>query len=250
MTDQLKTLFEDLRAHTLTEIVAPGAPKVRATVRRRRGTAVAAGAGFAVATVAIGVGVGLYPGDGGGDHSAAAPDEGPSPVPSGGGPVVMPDPTGPEYDLAEAAGNLLADRSRTPTSINATNGVVSATYENHMNDMPADTYAFRFFCVGTGKVDVVVKQGDEGDTVLGQGSATCAATSPSPLELTINQPTYGYLRIYAAGDAAANERAGFAFEFLSKTGKTTFGPSGPPHTFTPSGGSIEPPTLSASPASN
>jgi len=54
--------------------------------------------------------------------------------------------------------------------------------------------------------------------------------------VTIHQPTYGYLRIFAAGDGRSNNQAGFAFEFLSATGKTTFGPSGPPRSFTPTAG--------------
>jgi hypothetical protein len=150
----------------------------------------------------------------------------------------MPEPTGPAYDRALAAGDLLADRSKTPTSINATEGVVTSSYENHMNDMPADTYTFHFFCVGAGKVSVVVKQGDSGNTVLGRGTATCAAHDPAPLRLTIRQPTYGYLRIFASGDARSSDRAGFAFEFLSATGRTGFGPSGPPYSFSPSTGSF------------
>ncbi|GIM88216.1 hypothetical protein [Paractinoplanes toevensis] len=232
MTDKLETLFQDLRTRTLNEIVPPGASKVRATVRRRRGVAVSAGAGVTVAVILVGAGVGLYPGDGG---SYVAGD--PGATPSGSDwPPVMPDPTGPEYDRAQTAGELLADRDKTPTSINATQGVVIADYENHMNDMPADTYAFRFYCVGSGTVVVVVKQGDSGDTVLGQGAATCADNGPVPLQLTIRQPVYGYLRIFAAGDAQSNDRAGFAFEFLSTTGKTGFGPSGPPYTLSTSAG--------------
>jgi hypothetical protein len=229
MTDELETLFKDLRTRTLGEIVPPGAPKARATVRRRRGVAVSAGAGVTVAAILVGAGIGLYPGDG---EGYVAGDT----APSSSGPPVMPNPTGPEYDRAQTAGELLADRSRTPTSINATEGVVTSDYENHLNDMPADTYAFRFFCVGPGTVSVVVKQGDSGNTVLGQGTATCAVGDPAPLQLTIRQPAYGYLRIFAAGDPQSNDRAGFAFEFLSTTGKTGFGPSGPPYTLSTSAG--------------
>jgi hypothetical protein len=243
MTDELEKLFQELRSRTLSEIVAPGAPQIRAAVRRRRTVAVSAGAGGAVALVLVGVGVGLHP-RAGGDYAAGSPNETPSSeAPSGEAsssaqPSVLPEPTGPVSDPAQAAGDLLADRSRTPTSINATAGVVTSSYEDDMNDMPADTYAFRFFCVGAGNVAVVVKQGDSGDTVLGHGTATCAAHDPAPLRLTIRQPAYGYLRIFAAGDARSNGRAGFAFEFLSATGKTTFGPSGPPYSFSPSGGSF------------
>lgn len=239
MTDDLEKLFQDLRARTLREIVAPGAPQIRAAVRRRRAVAVSAGAGGAVALVLVGVGVALHPGSGGG-YAAGSPSEAPSSEatsgepPSSAQPSVLPGPTGTSSDPAQAAGDLLADRSRTPTSINATAGVVTSSYEDDMNDMPADTYAFHFFCVGAGKVSVVVKQGDSGDTVLGHGTATCAAHDPAPLRLTIRQPAYGYLRIFAAGDARSNGRAGFAFEFLSATGKTAFGPSGPPNPVSPS----------------
>jgi len=233
MTDDLEKLFQDLRSRTLSEIVAPGMPRVRATVRRRFGIATWAGAGIVVAVVLVGVGFGLRPGAGG-DLVAGAPYA----APSSGEPPVMPEPSGPAYDSAQAAAALLADRSRTPTSINATDGVVSSSYEDDMNDMPADTYAFHFFCAGAGQVSVVVKQGDSGDTVLGQGTATCAAHDPAPLRLTIRQPKYGYLRIFAAGDARSSDRAGFAFEFLSTTGKTAFGPSGPPYSFSSSAGSL------------
>ncbi|GAA0552792.1 hypothetical protein GCM10010172_39070 [Paractinoplanes ferrugineus] len=229
MTDELGKRFADLRRDTLGEIVAPGAPKVRSTVRRRRGAAVSAGAGFVVAAMLLGAGLGTRP-DAGGDYSAGSPAE----ASSSGGPPVMPEPTGSELDPVRAAGGLLADRSKTPTSINATNGVVYPDYENHLNDMPADTYRFRFFCVGAGTVGVVVKQGNSGDTVLGAGNATCAAGHPAPLELEIHQPSYGYLRVFASGDARSNGRAGFAFEFLSETGRTGFGPSGPPYSFSPS----------------
>jgi hypothetical protein len=219
MSDELEKLFEDLRARTVSEIVAPGAPQVRATVRRRRNVAVFGGAGVAVAAVLVGAGAGLHAGPGG--YVAGEPGE----APSSAQPSVMPEPSRPVYDRARAAGDLLADRGKTPTSINATNGVVTSSYEDDMNDMPADTYAFRFFCVGAGKVSVVVKQGDSGDRVLGHGTATCAAHDPAPLRLTIRPPAYGYLRVFASGDARSNDRAGFAFEFLSATGKT-FGPSG------------------------
>jgi hypothetical protein len=256
MTDELEKLFRDLRARTLNEIVAPGAAQARATVWRRRRVVASAGAGVGVATVLIGAAAGLHPG-GGGDYVAGDPGGTPSgeapsgevlpvrpgPTPSGEVPPVLPEPSGPAYDAAQAAGDLLADRQQTPTSISATNGVVSSAYEDHMNDMPADTYLFRFFCVGTGVVDVVVKQGDSGDTVLGHGTATCAAHDPTPLRLTIRQPTYGYLRIFAAGDARSNDRAGFAFEFLSTTGKTVLGPSGLPRSFpSVTGSSIERPS--------
>ncbi|GIF25304.1 hypothetical protein BJ973_003583 [Actinoplanes tereljensis] len=235
MTDELENLFKDLRTRTLGEIVPPGAPQARAVVRRRRGVAVSAGAGVTVAAILIGAGFGLYPGTGGDYAVGDAPSDGPS---SSDFPV-MPDPTGPEYDRATAAGGLLADRDKTPTSIRATQGVVAPDYENHVNDMAADKYAFRFFCVGPGTVQVVVKQGETGNTVLGQGTATCAAQNPEPLELTIRQPKYGYLRLFAVGDAAANGQAGFAFEFLSTTGKTFGGVSGAPTlsvSSSPSGG--------------
>jgi len=231
MTDDLEKLFQDLRSRTLSEIVAPGAPRARATARRRRSVAAFGGAGVVVAALLIGIGVGLRPG--GGDDVEYPPAAAPSSEPP-----VMSEPSGPVYDRAQAAAALLADREKTPTSINATDGVVSSSYEDDMNDMPADTYAFHFFCVGAGQVNVVVKQGDSGDTVLGQGTARCAAHDPAPLRLTIRQPTYGYLRIFAAGDAGSTDRAGFAFEFLSTTGKTAFGPSGPPYSFQPSAGSL------------
>ena len=242
MTDELEKQFENLRAHTLSMLVAPGAPQVRATVRRRRNVTVLAGTAVATATVLVGVGVGLH-GDPGGDYVAGATGESPSSAP----PPVLPEPSGPAYDRAQAAGDLLADRSNTPTSINATNGVVASSYEDDMNDMAADTYTFHFFCVGDGTVSVVVKQGDSGNTVLGHGTATCAAHDPAPLRLTIRQPAYGYLRIFASGDARSNDRAGFAFEFLSATGKTTFGPSGPPYSFPPSAGSFPVESMPSSP---
>jgi len=259
MTDELEKLFQDLRARTLSEIVAPGAPRIRAAVRRRRTVAVSAGAGGAVALVLVGIGVGLHPGAGG-DYAAGSPNEAPSSeapsgaapsgeAPSSAQPSMLPEPTSTVPDPAQAAGDLLADRSRTPTSINATGGVVASSYEDDMNDMPADTYAFRFFCVGAGTVTVVVKQGDSGDTVLGHGTATCAAHHPAPLSLTIRQPAYGYLRIFAAGDARSNDRAGFAFEFLSTTGKTAFGPSGPPYSFSPTSGSFPAEGLPVTPSS-
>ncbi|MEU4235699.1 hypothetical protein [Actinoplanes sp. NPDC026619] len=235
MTDELEKLFEDLRARTLSEIVPPGAPQARAAaVRRKRGAAVTVGAGVAVAAVLVGAGVALSPGDSGGGEFNAAEPAGPSSAE----PSVIPGPTGSEDDPMQAAGDLLADRSKTPTSINATNGVVTSSYEDDLNDMPADTYAFNFFCLGAGRVSVVVKQGDSGDTVLGHGTATCAAHDPVPLQLTITQPAYGYLRVFASGDAQANGHAGFAFEFLSTTGQTGFGASGPPYSFTPSAGSL------------
>ncbi|MCU7728181.1 hypothetical protein ODJ79_31070 [Actinoplanes sp. KI2] len=233
MTDDLEKLFQELRSRTLSEIVAPGAPRVRATVRRRFVVATWAGTAVVVAAILVGIGFGLRPGTGG-DYEAGAPGA----VPSSDQPPVMPEPSGPAYDRVQAAADLLADRSNTPTSINATDGVVSSSYQDDMNDMPADTYAFHFFCVGAGRVDVVVKQGDSGNTVLGQGTSICAARDPAPLRLTIRQPTYGYLRIFASGDARSTDRAGFAFEFLSTTGKTAFGPSGPPYTFSPSAGSL------------
>jgi hypothetical protein len=230
MTDELEKLFKELRARTLSEIVAPGTPPIRAA-HRRRTVAVAAGTGVAVAAVLVGAGVGLHP-RAGGDYTAGAPAE----APSSAEPSLIPEPSRPADDPAQAAGDLLADRDKTPTSISATTGVVTPSYEDDLNDMPADTYAFHLFCVGAGKVDVVVKQGDSGNTVLGHGKAVCAAHDPAPLRLTIRQPTYGYLRVFAAGDTQSNGRAGFAFEFLSKTGKTTFGPSGPPYSFSPSAG--------------
>jgi len=239
MIDDLDKRFQDLRAQTLSEIIAPGAPEARATVHRRRNVAVFAGTGVAVAGVLLGAGFVLRPDSGveyvaGGPSALPTSEVPPSALPSSGGPPVMSEPSGPEYDRVEAAGNLLADRTRTPTSINATAGVVTSAYEDDMNDMPVDTYTFNFFCVGAGQVNVVVKQGDSGDNVLGHGTATCAANDPAPLRLTIEQPTYGYLRIFAVGDAQSNGKAGFAFEFLSATGKTTFGPSGPPFSFSPS----------------
>ena len=233
MTDDLEKLFQELRTRTLSEIVAPGAPRAKATARRRVGIATWAATGVVVAAVLVGIGFGLRPGTGG-DEVAGAPYV----APSSGRPPVMPEPSGPAFDRAQAAAGLLADRSNTPTSINATDGVVTSSYEDDMNDMPADTYAFHFFCVGAGQVVVVVKQGDSGNTVLGQGTATCAAQDPAPLRLTIRQPTYGYLRIFASGDARSSDRAGFAFEFLSTTGKTAFGPSGPPYSFPSSAGSF------------
>jgi len=235
MTDDLEKLFHDLRARTLSEVVPPGTPRVRATVRDRRGLA-ALGTGVAVAAVLIGAEV-LRPADDGGLLPSGSGEVSPSVAAPGSGPPVMPEPTGPEYGRSQAAGKLLADREKTPTSINATTGVVSSSYEDDMNDMPVDTYTFHFFCVGAGHVGVVVKQGDSGNTVLGHGTATCAAHDPAPLRLTIHQPKYGYLRIFATGDAQSNGQAGFAFEFLSATGKTTVGPSGPPLSFSPSAGS-------------
>jgi hypothetical protein len=234
MTDALEKLFHDLRVRTLGEIVPPGTPRVRATVRDRRGLAVL-GTGVAVAAVLAGAAV-LRPVDDGGLIPSGSGEASPSEAAPSSGPPVMPEPSGPLYDNTQAAGELLADRDKTPTSINATSGVVSPSYEDDMNDMPVDTYTFHFFCVGAGTVHVVVKQGDSGNTVLGQGTAACAAQDPAPLRLTIHQPTYGYLRIFASGDAQSNGRAGFAFEFLSATGKTTFGPSGPPMTLSTSAG--------------
>ncbi|GAA2635484.1 hypothetical protein [Paractinoplanes durhamensis] len=229
MTDELEKLFKDLRTTTLSEIVPPGTPQIRATVRRRRGTTALVGTGAAVATVLLGAGVALYPGSGTeydvGDPTL--PSVSASDVP------VMPEPSGPAFDRMQAAGELLADRDKTPTSINATAAVVAASYENRMNDMPADTYTFHFYCVGEGSVDVVVKQGDRGNTVLGQGTATCAEHDATPLTLTIRQPKWDSLRISAAGDARSAGQAGFAFEFLSATGRTTFGPSGPPSSVLP-----------------
>jgi hypothetical protein len=233
MTDDLEKLFQDLRSRTLSEIVAPGAPRVRATVRRRFAIATSAGTGVVIAALLVGIGFGLRPGTRG-DYGAGAPVA----APSSEQPPVMPEPSGPAYDRAQAAAGLLADRGKTPTSINATDGVVTSSYEDDMNDMPADTYAFHFFCVGAGRVTVVVKQGSSGKTVLGHGTATCAAQDPAPLRLTIRQPTYGYLRIFASGDARSSGRAGFAFEFLSTTGKTVLGPSGQALSFPPSAGSF------------
>jgi hypothetical protein len=229
MTDDLEKLFADLRARTLSGLVAPGAPRARATARRRRNAVVLAGTGAAVAAVLVGTGVALHSGSGG-DYVAGD-------AVSSSRPPLTPEPS-PPADRAEAAGHLLADREKTPTSINATAGVVTSSYEDDMNDMPADTYTFRFFCVGAGTVDVRVLQGDSGTTVLGHGTATCAAHDPTPLRLTIRQPAYGYLRVFASGDARSNNRAGFAFEFLSATGKSAAGPSGQPYSYPPPSGSL------------
>jgi hypothetical protein len=229
MTDELEKLFQELRADTLNQIIAPGTPQIRTAVRRRRTTTVVVGTGVAVAAVLVGAGAALHPGTGS-DYAVGTPGQ----SASGPQPPVMPEPTDPAYVHARAAGDLLTDRSKTPTSISATDGVVTSSYEGDMNDMPADTYAFHFFCVGTGVVAVVVKQGDSGDTVLGHGTATCAAHDPAPLRLTIRQPEYGYLRVFASGDARSNQSAGFALEFLSATGKTfPVNPSGTPYSSLP-----------------
>ncbi len=257
MNDELEERFADLRVGTMTEIVVPGAPKARATAHRRRSVVVFAGVGVVVSGVLLGASVLLHPSAGGGYAAGAAGEPSSSASEESLAmkylssarpqvPRVMPEPTGAAINRAQAAGGLLADRNKTPTSISATNGVVFSHYENHMNDMPADTYTFHFFCVGTGQVNVIVKQGDSGNTILGQGTAICAAHNPKPLQLTIHQPTYGYLRISASGDARSNGQAGFAFEFLSATGRATFGPSGAPYSFSPTAGSALPGATSSS----
>ena len=203
MTDQLEKLFAELRAESLAQIVPPGAERARRTVRRRR--AIAASGGTAVAVIAVLSAVALL-GPRPPDNSASASSTGPATASSSPRPHPSP-PTG---------GAPITTRPADPASlphVMATAGEVTADYENDVNDIPADDYILFVSCTGRGTVDVEVKAGNSGDTVLAAGTVNCA-DDPVPGQLPVTQPVSGYLRVFLSGDKLAAGHAGFSFSFV------------------------------------
>jgi hypothetical protein len=203
MSDHLDKLLADLRTEALAEILPPGVEHARRTVRRRRGIAASAGAVLAVTVILSGMA--LAGGRAPHDPAPLAPSAGPSTV-------APPPQPGPEESRIAAADEALGDPARQPW-VMATTGVVSADYENHVNDMPADDYVLFVYCTGPGTVDVVVKAGQYGDKKLAAGTVTCA-DKPVPGKLAVTQPVHGYLRVFLYGDERAAGRSAFSFKFV------------------------------------
>ena len=199
MSDHLDKLLADLRTEALAEVLPPGTEQARRTVRRRR--AVAASTGAVLAVTVILSGVALAGGQRPHDPAPLAPSAGP--------PTALPSPPASLMDTVQGA---LGDPDKQPW-VMATSGAVTADYENHVNDMPADDYVLFVHCAGPGTVDVVVKAGTHGDKKLAAGTVACAAT-PVAGRLAVTQPVHGYLRVFLYGDEQAAGRAQFSFKFV------------------------------------
>ena len=206
MSDHLDEILADLRTGALAEILPPGAEQARRTVRRRRGIAASAGAVLAVTLILSGIA--LAGGRAPRDPAPLAPSTEPSTV------VPPPQPDPEQASRMDAVEEALGDPDRQPW-VMATTGVVTADYENHVNDMPADDYLLFVSCAGAGTVDVVVMAGDHGDRKLAAGTVTCAE-KPVPGRLAVTQPVHGYLRVFLSGDEQAAGRAGFSFKFVRR----------------------------------
>lgn len=215
MTDRIQQLLEEARTDAMRDVRPPGTDEVRRTVRRRRGSAAVTGAAAAVAAMAAGFALAAPPPAGdssvAGEPSATASDF-----------PVMPAPDAAVQQRMEAAWTALGDREATPW-VMATNGGVTADYENHVNDIPAGTYDLLVNCVGAGTVDAVVKAGDAGDVKLAAGTVTCA-DQPTAARLTVNQPVDGYLRVFLSGDRQAADSAAFSFKFVRVEAAVTADP--------------------------
>jgi hypothetical protein len=203
MIDETERLLRMAKQDALRDVVPPGADRVRQVVRRRRG--IVAGTGAAVAAITTAVAVA------GGGSSAAPNMDGPadsSSAPTDGLPVI-PEPDASTIARMDAAATAMG----TSPWVMATNGVVSADYQNDVNDIPAEDYRMFVYCVGEGTVRVTVKADDYARTKLAEGSATCSDGS-KPAELKLTQPHDGYLHVFLSGDAKANAGAAFAFKFV------------------------------------
>jgi len=197
MSDRTDELLVRVRADALRDVLPPGVDQVRRTVHRRRGVAAAVGAAAAVALV--GSGIAIF--GAGGPASDAAPSADHS---TGVDPM-------PDARLA-AVSAALGDPNVTPW-VMATASVLTADYENDVNDMPADDYRLFVYCIGRGEADVVVKAGFYGDKVLATGSVSCGE-QPEPAKLAVRQPVDGYLRVFLKGDAQASGSSVFSFKFV------------------------------------
>ncbi|MDI6100350.1 hypothetical protein QLQ12_17220 [Actinoplanes sp. NEAU-A12] len=215
MTDPIVRLLEQARADALRDVRPPGPDEVRRTVRRRRGIVAGIGTAVAVAGIAAAGALAVPPSPGAvapGADSSAMPSQFP----------VMPEPDPATLQRMAVASAALGDWNTTPW-VMATDGVVSADYQNFVNDIPAGTYDLHLYCVGEGKADVVVKADRAGDDKLAAGSVTCAA-DPKPARLTVRQPVHGYLRMYLSGDEKASGTSAFSFKFVRADPTATAGP--------------------------
>ena len=201
----IERLLEQARADAMRDIVPPGAGRARRTVHRRR----AIGAGVAVASVATGavlVGHAVSP-----VATTGRPADRPSAGPSG--VDVMPPPDPNQDARMTRAGQALGDPNKAPW-VMATAGIVSPGYEDDVNDIPGGKYRLYVYCVGAGKVGIVVKEGQYGDQRLAAGEATCDEQGRTPAILRIDHPYDGYVRVFLNGDASATDRAAFSFKFV------------------------------------
>ncbi|UQU62426.1 hypothetical protein COUCH_25750 [Couchioplanes caeruleus] len=201
MSEHVDKLLTGLRTEALAEVKAPGAEQARRTVRRRRGIAASAGTVLAVTVILSGIALA-------GDRRP----QDPAPLAPTTEPSQLPEPDPQQLSRLDAANRALGDPDQQPW-IMATAGVVTADYENHVNDVPADDYRLFVYCAGPGTVDVVVKAGDHGDDKLAAGTVACS-DDPVPGQLALTQPVDGYLRVFLYGDAQAAGRAGFSFKFV------------------------------------
>jgi hypothetical protein len=204
MTDRLEQLFADLRSESLNRLVPPGPDQARRTARRRR--AAAASAGAAVAVTAVVSGALLL-----GGHPPAPAPAAPPPSSAELFPP-QPQPDAVVESRMAVAGDALGDPNQHPY-IMSTDGVVTADYEDDVNDIPAGSYHLFVYCAGTGKIDLLVKAEMYGNRKLAAGTVTCSER-PVPGKFAVKQPYDGYLRVFLHGDEQAAGHAAFSFKFV------------------------------------
>jgi hypothetical protein len=203
-TDQLKDLFDDLRAETVPAIRPPGAAAARRTLRRRRATAAAASAAAAVVAIAAGFTVV-------GGHGEPAPRPTPAPPAASAS-------TGPEHTALTA---ITDGRPMTTVA-----SPVVAGYE-WKKKIYAPVLEFTAAYAGTGEITLSIIGGSPLDLNRFKTSdmrikVTCAS-SPKPVRAELMTRFVDGLTVRLAGEKGTAGRSGFAFSFRG-TGDQEFAP--------------------------
>jgi hypothetical protein len=210
-TDQLKDLFEELRAEAVPTIRPPGATAARRTVRRRRTTTAVLSAAASVLAVAGGV--------------AVVQQQPPSPpaavtstpttfTPTASAPVVT-DPEG----LAKVAQSKLTGEN---PAVDVALPVQAGYREEHGNFLGDLT--LQAACAGPGRFELTVDGQANRKTewrLVKKMWVTCSA-DPVPVSTTFAMTSpYAYYRFRLANvvtNAENNRKSGFAYRITSNTG--------------------------------
>ncbi|MFC4065676.1 hypothetical protein [Actinoplanes subglobosus] len=201
-TDQLKDLFDELRAETVPAIKPPGAAAARRTLRRRRATTAAVSAAAAVVAIAAGITVVA-------DRGEPAPRPAPAPPAAS---------TGPEHTALDA----ITDGRPMVTVASP----VVAGYE-WQRKIYAPVLEFTAACAGSGEITLSIT----GGTALDQKrfkpddmriKVSCTS-SPKAVRAELMTHSPNGLTVRLAGEKGAAGRSGFAFS-LRGTGDQEFAP--------------------------
>lgn len=208
--EPLADAFFQFRMQAPEEIVVPGTPAVRRTVRRRRAARISAVAGLTALVLAVSGYSATW-------LSAPAPVQPatPSATPS---PTVSAGPTLGPQQLQQLGVNALERLGMTPEKLRP--GVVYGPVD-HATDrvgyrlgtaerpLPAGWYTLFVICRGVGRL-AVNWQADSGGGTIDAPCVDPAERFPSTQHVEVKLPVPGLITLQVSGDDLARARSGFA----------------------------------------